>query len=183
MEKVPFIYQWLLFGTGAIKAQPCYLSLQKGFVRHRAKGKRGKEKAKEGGRPLEIGRNRRSNCLSFNSHVSPSPSCMCCCPHLVYLLWWDTQQQQKGKLLDVELHKNSLKIQTSSLWYAAQVRLVWLKICIPYFFVLSVFCPVLSDSAFPLSFSFCLIPQLWCLTCISSIHSPLYIFKSRELKC
>ncbi|KAJ4943130.1 hypothetical protein JOQ06_005636, partial [Pogonophryne albipinna] len=39
----------LLFGTGAIKAQQCYLSLQKGFVRHRAEGERGKEKAKEGG--------------------------------------------------------------------------------------------------------------------------------------
>lgn len=49
MEKVPFIYRLLLFGTGAIKAQQCYLSLQKGFVRHRAEGKKGKEKAKEGG--------------------------------------------------------------------------------------------------------------------------------------
>lgn len=49
MEKVPFIYRKLLFGTGAIKAQQCYLSLQKGFVRHRAEGEKGKEKAKEGG--------------------------------------------------------------------------------------------------------------------------------------
>lgn len=168
MEKVPFIYQWLLFGTEAIKAQPCYLSLQKGFVRHRAKGKRGKEKAKEGGRPLEIGRNRRSNCLSFNSHGSPSPSCVCCCPHLVYLLWWDTQQQQKRKLLDVALHKNSVKIQTSSLWYAAQVCLVCIYIYIFLCFINVVSCP----------FSFCLLPTSLnsCVSPASPLSTPLFMY-------
>lgn len=171
MEKVPFIYQWLLFGTEAIKAQPCYLSLQKGFVRHRAKGKRGKEKAKEGGRPLEIGRNRRSNCLSFNSHGSPSPSCVCCCPHLVYLLWWDTQQQRKRKLLDVALHKNSVKIQTSGLWYAAQVRLVcvYMFVCFFVFFVNVVSCPFWFCLPSSLSSSVSSLPAL---TLVYHLHLP-----------
>ncbi len=65
MGKVPFIYPGRLFGTGAIKAQQCYLSLQKGLVPHRAEGKKGEERGEKERRPVEIGKIARSNCLSF----------------------------------------------------------------------------------------------------------------------
>lgn len=65
MGKVPFISPSRLFGTGAIKARQCYLSLQKGLVERRDEGKTGEERGKEENRPVEIGRIGRSNCLSF----------------------------------------------------------------------------------------------------------------------
>lgn len=65
MGKVPFISSSRLFGTGAIKAQRCYLSLQKGLTVRRDEGKTGEERGKEEKRPVKIGRIGRSNCLSF----------------------------------------------------------------------------------------------------------------------
>lgn len=65
MGKVPFISPSRLFGTGAIKARQCYLSLQKGLAVCRDEGKTGEERGKEEKRPVEIVRIGRSNCLSF----------------------------------------------------------------------------------------------------------------------
>lgn len=86
MEKVPFIYQQPVFGTGAIKALQCYLSLQKGFVRHRAEGERGKEEAGGGAGNWQKQKVKQSSfifpCLSLSFILPQMPSQFTCCGEL-----------------------------------------------------------------------------------------------------
>lgn len=71
MGKVPFISPSRLFGTGAIKARRCYLSLQKGLAVRRDEGKRGEERGKEEGGQWKLAESEGQTVYLFYSHVAP----------------------------------------------------------------------------------------------------------------